>query len=265
MNVVPLHLVQDPDEPEETLPYLDIVVGGNLTRALLDSGSARTTVVPPVDATIRHGGPSDGTGVFGVHGNESESRQVWTTTVQLGGRTIPDVDLDLRTGGEGKDLLGQDVLTRFSCEYRFGDQELRLDGPPLGADAHRIHLGEGGHVYLDLAWPPDGPAASAVFDTGASVTVVDTAFAQAHPELFIPTGASRGTDSSGATFETPMVRMAGPRLLGRDFAATRAALVDLEPVNRTIQRRMDLIIGWPILRQANWMIDHAGGLAALTD
>lgn len=185
--------------------------------------------------------------------------------MQLGDRTLDNVDVDPRSDTEGRDLLGQDVLTKFCCEYRFGDQELRPGCPPVGAEGHRIQLGEAGHVYLELEWSPDGPAASAVFDTGASVTVVDTAFARTHPELLTSPGASRGTDSSGATFETPMVRMAGPRLLGRDFAATWAALVDLEPVNRTIQRRMDLIIGWPILRRANWTIDHARGLAALTD
>lgn len=124
------------------------------------------------------------------------------------------IDVDIRTDPEGNDLLGQDVLTQFCCEYRFRDQELRLDGPPPAAGAHRIHLGGGGHVYLDLEWPCDGSTASAVFDTGASATVVDTAFAQAHPALFTPIGTSPGTDSSGATFQTPMVEMVGPRLLG---------------------------------------------------
>lgn len=104
-----------------------------------------------------------------------------------------------------------------------------------------------------------------MFDTGASVTAVNTAFAEAHPELFTSIGTSHGTDSSGATFETPMVEMVGPRLLGRTFTSITAALVDLEPINQTIQRRMDMIIGWPILHQANWVIDHPRQIAALTD
>lgn len=265
MTVVPLHVVPDPDDPDQALPFVDIAVDGTVTRALLDSGSARTTVAPPVNAVVRESGASGGTGAFGVRCDDAAKGEEWTTTVRLGDRTLKDVAIDVRTGAGGRDVLGQDVLARFCCEYRFRDRELRLDGASLGTDAHPIQLGENGHVYLDLEWPPSGITASAVFDTGASVTVVDLAFAEAHPELFTQSGTSRGTDSTGATRETPMVQMTGPRLLGRDFDDTTAALVDLGPVNQTIQRRMDLIIGWPVLRQAIWTIDHARRRAVVAD
>jgi hypothetical protein len=61
-----------------------------------------------------------------------------------------------------------------------------------------------------------------------------------------------------------MMTMSGPQILGREFTSSVVAVVDLAAANRTIQRKMDLILGWPILRQANWIIDHANRLAGLT-
>lgn len=113
-----------------------------------------------------------------------------------------------------------------------------------------------------MIWPE--VMASAVFDSGASISVVDASFAKAHPHLFVAQGDSQGTDASGATVDTPMVAMRGPRILGHAFTSTGAAVVDLAVVNRTLERRMDLIVGWPILQPANWAIDHLNRSAALT-
>lgn len=163
--------------------------------------------------------------------------------MQLGDRTLDNVDVDPRSDTEGRDLLGQDVLTKFCCEYRFGDQELRPGCPPVGAEGHRIQLGEAGHVYLELEWSPDGPAASAVFDTGASVTVVDTAFARTHPELLTSPGTTRrgvprrrrqlfevaraAEQSGGPGSETVCsVVEAGGAAAGSGFAALNAPVAD---------------------------------------
>jgi hypothetical protein len=163
----------------------------------------------------------------------------------------------------GRHLIGQDLLSHFRCEYRLADRRLCLDGS-LPPDAVPIFIDEGSHVYFDVMWPAVGTTASGVFDTGASVTIVDAAFADTHPSQFTLAGPSLGVDSSGTLAETPMMTMSGPQILGREFTSSVVAVVDLAAANRTIQRKMDLILGWPILRQANWIIDHANRLAGLT-
>lgn len=247
----------DADDPGQALPFVDVVVAGRTIRALLDSGAGRTTVTPDDDAIIDVA-PPEGTGVFG---GQSE-RRVWRTTIELGHRSVGPIDVDTCAAGEGRDLIGQDVLSAFRCEYRFADGLLRLDGA-MPTETSPIFLDRGAHIYLDLVWPD--VTASAVFDSGASVSVVDAGFAEAHPHLFVGQGVSQGTDSTGSTFDTPMLAMSGPRILGRAFSSTTTAVIDLDLVNRSLQRRMDLIIGWPILRQANWAIDHRNQSAALTD
>jgi hypothetical protein len=259
MVEVPIAMEPDPDDPTQALPYVDVEVGGQARRVLLDTGAARTVVTPPDGAAIEICA-AEGTGVFGIGGTD---RHLWRTSIRFGNRIMDPIEVDTHPAGEGQDLIGQDVLSQFRCEYRLADWRLILDGP-APPNAAPIFLGDAGHAYLDVTWPPAGVTASAVFDTGASVTVVDTAFLDTHPSLFTPAGSSPGINSSGTRIETPMVTMIGPHILGRPFAASLAAVVDLTAANRPIQRTMDLILGWPILHQANWIIDHPSRLAGLT-
>lgn len=255
---LPLSIEVDPRNPGEALPYVDAVVGGQPIRALLDTGAARTTVVPLAGSVIETR-PGEGTGVFG---GEAEDRRVWRTTVELGDRRVGPIELDTRPRNEGRDLLGQDVLSHFRCEYRLAEAVLRLDGP-VPRTAESVYLDRGDHVYLTAKW--DDASAAAVFDTGASLSVVDSAFVHRYPHLFIEHGESEGTDASGSTMETPLVEIAGPVILGHRFASTMAAVVDLGRVNASLDRPMDLILGWPVLQQANWFIDHTSKTAALVD
>jgi len=171
------------------------VVAGRAIRALLDTGAGRTTVEPSADASLETR-PPEGTGVFGGQGE----RHAWQTTVELGNRHIGPIDLDTRRADEGRDLIGQDVLSQFRCEYRFADAVVRLEGA-MPVETHRVFLDRGRHVYLEVIWPD--ATASAVLDTGASVSVVDATFAASHPSLFSNKSSGEGTDASGTTLETP--------------------------------------------------------------
>lgn len=103
--------------------------------------------------------------------------------------------------------------------------------------------------------------ADAVFDTGASITLIDKSFADTHTELITEAGVTTGTDASGTRLETPLVELAASSILGHTFAPTPAVIVDLSPANATITRPMNLILGWPLLSQVDWIIDHRGGQA----
>jgi hypothetical protein len=120
--------------------------------------------------------------------------------------------------------------------------------PGIRAD-NMLMLGPRGHVYLDAHWP--GVSARACWDTGAGATVVDRSFWLSHPELFEQIGASVGTDVNGDQAETPLLFMAGPVIGQHTFSRHKVATVDLSQVNRTLEHPMDLILGYPTIRQAN--------------
>ena len=85
-----------------------------------------------------------------------------------------------------------------------------------------------------------------------------------HPELFEEIGPSTGTDSSGSQAQTPLLQMAGPVIGHRAFTAHRAVAVDLSAVNAGLEYPMDLILGYPTLRQADWLFDFPAKRWALT-
>jgi len=118
------------------------------------------------------------------------------------------------------------------------------------------------HVYVDVHWP--GVAGRACWDTGASATVVDRGFWLAHPGLFEYIGVTAGTDASGRREETPLLLMAGPVIGQHTFARHKAVAVDLSPVNATLEYPMDLILGYPAIRQAGWFFDFPAGAWTVT-
>ncbi len=199
-----------------------------------------------------------GRGVFGM----ALSHETADLPVRFAGRDLGVLRVDVVTPdqpGHG-DLLGQDVLSRYRCEYRLGDGLLILDGE-APRTSQEVFLDAGSHVYAELRWP-SGTTAQGVLDTGASVTVVDSTFLEHHGDLFVPDGFSQGTDATGETVATAMMTMAPMTLLGSPFASSKVAVVDLFAANTDLERPMDLIVGWPILSQGAFCVDHLARTAS---
>jgi hypothetical protein len=96
---------------------------------------------------------------------------------------------------------------------------------------------------------------SAVWDTGASITVVDEQLVKDHPSSFQRIGDSTGTDANGNAMQTPTYLMTGMIIDGYVFPAHHVAAVDLSQVNAALERKMELILGYSSFRFANWWID----------
>lgn len=260
MTQVPLRIEVDAEDARLALPFVDLEFDGRPTEALLDTGAARTSVVAWEGLQTRAADRPGGGSAFGHRADDL----VCDVSCRFVGR---DLGMIMATvvaadhAGHG-DLVGQDILSRFRCEYRLAEGILVIDSDRAPSDEYDIHLDAGRHVYLAADWGSSSTT-GAVFDTGASVTVVDQEFAARHPELFSSAGTSAGTDASGETVETPMALMAGPTILGRTFTESPVAIVDLAAVNRTLARPMDLILGWPLISQAGWLIDHDRAKAGL--
>jgi hypothetical protein len=255
---VPLETVADADDPRLALAFVSVEVNGLPVRALLDSGAGRSALVHRPESNVTDAARGTSKGAFGM----PSSTQRTNASVRFAGKDLGKMELAVVPAGHPGhgDLIGQDVLSHFRCEYRLAQRRLRLDGDMPG-EAIPIHLDASRHIYLETTWSHTDTLASAVFDTGSSVTVVDLAFFSSHPELFTSSGMSEGTDASGEVAETPMAVMRRPVILGSELSDSLVAVVDLSGANRTVERRMDLILGWPIISQAAWVIDHASRVA----
>ncbi len=128
-----------------------------------------------------------------------------------------------------------------------------LEELPCDVPFHELVVDTKFHPYVTLRFGEI--TATAVWDTGASITVADMSFINTYPTLFQEVGKSQGTDAIGANMETPLFIMASPMIGRHEFSPHTVAGVDLSHVNAHAELPMDLILGYTTLRQAHWVFD----------
>lgn len=249
-----LIVVRDPDEAEAAEIYVDGAVDGRAYRFLLDTGAAKTSVIADdYTATFEPVGTDDSSGVF----TPTRADLITVPSISVGPVARQNFTLArAAAAGPGvKNLIGMDLLKDFCCHFFFDDSRVVVgDGGHDQRHAFQpLLLDQRFHPYLDVEF--GDTRASAVWDTGASLTVVDAGFVSRQPAFFAAAGRSTGTDAAGTQVETPLLVMSGAVIGGRAFSPHKVAAVDLSQVNAGIEVPMDMILGYSTLRQANWLLD----------
>ena len=252
----------DEEEPEAAEVLVDGSVGGRHYRFLLDTGAAKSAILSDdYTATFAAIGQHTSSGVF-AGGSEDE---VIAPTIEVGPIVRRDFPVTRLAENipQRRNLIGMDLLKGYRCHFLFDENRVEIDGDDLpGASFYDLALDSRFHPYVPLRF--GAVTASTVWDTGAGITVADRGFVARHPALFQPAGQSQGTDATGATVATPIFTMLGATLSDLELPPLRVAGVDLSGVNATIETPMDLILGYNLLRWANWLMDFPRGRWAIT-
>jgi hypothetical protein len=254
MTDIPLHIQPDAEEPGVAEVYVDGWVGERAYRFLLDTGAGRSSL--PYDAYSATFPPVDShrsSGVFAGGANDV----IEVPRLTVGPMTRAPFEITRGPAGSAHDrsLIGMDLLRDWCCHFLFDAARLEVSAAALALDApfHDLRVDAKHHPYVEVGL--GAGTASAVWDTGASLTVVDQALIARYPDQFALDGTSTGTDSTGASVETPMYRMTAVEIGGRAFEPARVAAVELAHVNAGLEIPMDLIIGYNLYRQARWLFD----------
>jgi predicted aspartyl protease len=259
MDVVELTIVPDEDDPPGARVLVDGVVDGRPHVFLLDTGAAVTTLAyDSQTANFVVSGTRRAAGVFG----QEEEPMVTVPQLEIGSivrHNLPAARLP-RSAAGADSILGLDVLADRCWEFRFeaAFAVIHPAGEPLGNELPEpLRMDSKRHPYLHVG--VGGVSAEALFDTGASVTLVDERLVRQTPESFRPLGQSLGTDVVGSSQETATYRMDGLRLGGAVFPPHKVAALDLSDVNARVERPMDMILGYTTLQLADWIIDFPAG------
>jgi Aspartyl protease len=255
---IPLIIVPDPADPGCATVLVDGTVAGRPYRFILDTGAVRTQLeadeytcaLPPLVAEVS-------SGVFGARADPI----VTVRDVVVG--PLRAAALDVTRVNLGRNVLGLDMLYPHSCLLRLSAASLDVGVAADRIPGQVLRTASTGHVYLDVCWP--GIAARACLDTGSGITVVNRDFSLAHPSLFEEIGTSVSTDAAGKTVKTRVVLMAEAMIGGRLFGRHEAAVVDLSHANAALGLAMDMILGYPTLCRADWLLDFPGGRWAVLD
>jgi hypothetical protein len=251
------HLIIQPDadEPDGAEVFVDGFVGGKLYRFLLDTGAARTAVISDdYTATFASAEKNESSGTFA----RSAEDLITIPHLEVGPISRQNVQI-VRAAAQHphpRNLIGMDLLKDFCCHFCFNENRVSINPPESITNTstlHDLHLDSRFHPYVEVYF--GSVLANAVWDTGASITVVDTTFIDNHLSVFEQVGSSTGTDSTGSQMETPMFLMAECVIGNHRFPPQRVAAVDLSHVNATLELPMDLIVGYNIISKANWLFD----------
>ena len=258
--MIPIDLRDDPDEPGAAEAYVVATVARREYRLILDTGGARSTL--PLDdltSTFARVDLDDERGRGALGPASADTGRVVVPSIVLGPLQVRDLVIDVAPdGSDAPTILGLDVLRGHRLELRLADAMLGID-TDAPVDAERpLPLSSRSHPHVVVGW--GDVEATALFDTGASVTVVDAVFAAEHPELLALLPPSTGTDAAGNRAETPMARMAACEVGGRRFHPSLATVVPIRGIQRAGDPDFDLVLGVPVIRQAAWIIDLARGV-----
>ncbi len=253
MSEFKLIIIPDPEEPEAAEVYVDGTIAGRPYRFLLDTGAATSSVVWD-DYTSEFGSieKHDSSGVFARHSDDL----IIVPSIEIGPVSKHNFMLARMAApnSQRRNLIGMDLLKDFCCHFYFDENRVSVDATKEDSyDFQELVLDNRFHPYIDVRFGT--VKASAVWDTGSGITVVDTNFIKEHPAFFQQAGQSVGTDSSGSTMETPMFLMSAAVMGNQTFPPHRVAGVDFSHVNSTIEIPMDLVLGYSTLSKANWLFD----------
>jgi len=243
---VPVEVEPDPEIPGCGSIFVPLEVGDLVARVVLDTGSPSTTLTE-VPSSARAAGTGTAEGVFG-----RETVAQWLVeSISLGSLRAGPLTVDLiDRHPERHPFVGLDVIGAGPWQLDLADRTLTTD--ITMANGSGLTVTETGHLLSAMSWP--GVRATALFDTGAGITLIDRRFTDEHPELFEAAGSTIGTDSAGVRHETDLAQVLAYEIEGIAFQGHLVAIADLP----ALPDQLDVVIGYPTIVQARWSIDIPG-------
>lgn len=176
--MIPIELREDPDCPGAAELRVTAEVDGQRYNLVLDTGGARSAL--PWDqftsgfAAASMEDAAMGGGVLGPAAGGMS--QVVVPTITLGSIVACDVVVDLAPpGSAAPPVLGLDVLGGHRLELRPAAGLLGIDSEAPADQERPVRRSSRAHPHVVVGW--GAVEATALFDTGASASVVDSDFA----------------------------------------------------------------------------------------
>lgn len=263
MNKISLLLKFDDESRQTAEVYVEGSVQKELCRFLLDTGCAKTTLTRDRHTRdLPSIGKRESSGTFG----RAEYDLVELTSLSVGPMFREKwVVSRAPEGGTDRHLFGMDVMRDHCLDFAFDNNEMNIVPE---TDARRELADQELIMERDLIpYIPvelGGKRGNAIWDSGASITLVDMKFVQQHPNMFVSMGNEIGTDSTNTQRETPIFMMNGLVVAGRKFQPLKVAAINFSISQTKIENPLNVVLGYSTLRQANWLFDFPRRKWAIT-
>ncbi|HVC09260.1 MAG TPA: retropepsin-like aspartic protease [Elusimicrobiota bacterium] len=258
--VIPLHLRTYEDGDGDI--HVDCALDGRPYSCLLDTGGGDRIIVPDNSFFDRYS--AVGRGVFGsASGAATPADIIRVSRLSVGGNSFGAADVtrqsSLSCRTMSSPLLGGQALPYKSADYYFDgpDSALILNGPAPAASFLPLSMRDA-HRHLVMPVEIGADASEALFDTGASMTIVGKNYVAAHPGNFSYLGNTTTTDAACHRLRAGLYRAHSIVLGGLVFHNFLVMTLDLSATRKIISNGgVDMILGYNIISRANWYFDLA--------
>jgi hypothetical protein len=234
--------------------YVRCVIDGARERCFLDTGSPLTLM------SSKRFGAYTNLGAASFRSASGIPQRV--ETIRIAKFEIDDVSVvDLRIGRANfrgaENTLGIDLVGRQPFALRFGEKnELILNATRPELPLTTLGVSAQGLLTIPIAMG-EVQEVRALWDTGVAVTSVDKSFIEANRENFEPTKQSaRGIDGSGRPLLLQLYRAKKIVIAERSFEDVRVIAVDLSLLRESVSKDIHAIIGFNLIRRADWFFDR---------
>lgn len=233
--------------------YVSCVIDGVKERCFLDIGSAMTLVANSKRFSAY-------TNVGNLRFESASGIPEQTETIQVGSIQIDNLQIREKKVGRtsfrgAESTLGIDIVGRQPFSVNFNPQavlKLGADRPELPLTTLQVSP----QGLLSVPVGLGGVEAHALWDTGVALTTIDQNFISAHPENFKPTkNYMNGVDGAGKSILVQVFRAKKLRIADRTFKDVRVVAVDLTMLREGVNKDIQAVVGFNLIRKANWFFD----------
>lgn len=255
MSGFSLEIKPDKEDTEAAEIYVNGIIGNKKYSFILDTGAAKTYIqFDNYTSTFDCIQKNSSSGVF----SNIRDDLISVPYIKLGPILKRNFTLarSSQNSSNTRNLIGMDLLKDFCLYFLFDEKKVLVQSSidyGKNINHQELILGKRYHPYIKVQI--EKVKATAVWDTGAGITVVNINFIKKNPLYFEEIGISKGTDSTGTKLETPMFSMQKIVIGNIEFPPHKVAGVDLSHINSTTEIPLDLILGYSTLSKANWVFD----------
>jgi hypothetical protein len=248
-----------PMTPEGELQNLGVncVIDGIPLRCVIDTGDNATATLPTTPLTAKLPVIGKG-GSIGASGVMVPTDYVKVQAIHAGNITVTQPTDVVRTARpENSAVLGRGFFqATITVTFDFRTMNLTADGPAGAVCPGAFHVA----AFMEVPAEFDSKAIQAGWDTGAGLTMVDTAFVARHPELFnylrdFPAiDATTGRSLPAKVYSTSALSLCGHKINNLTVQA-----VDFSPLRTKAPDVPDVVFGNNLFAGHVWAFDFSDG------
>ena len=240
--------------------YAPCALDGVSTECFLDTGANSSTVPdrPPWNAYPGKPGHSRS-----ASGHVEECRSIVIDKIRVSNWSLEKLDvLRCSTVAVSEPQIGLDVFRGRIVELDLQKKILRgLERIPTRLQTQKL-LDNGKALFIPVSI--DGKISDAMFDTGATLSVVDREFVKKNPGLFTSVGdVDSGKDGANVKMDARLYYLKEATIGGKDFRQVETVAISFEQFKDVLPPGSYFVAGYSVIRRARWYLDLKNGNWAL--